>query len=131
MVLPETTETEAFEIASRIELFLSKVVFTPVEGVTIIPSASLGVAVLDPENLKALPEKAKSEIVVTEASDLVSGVDVESETDLALQDYNDLVKRADHAMYVVKHEREARIAALQNVHSVLEALKEKRAEENG
>ncbi len=130
VVLPETTEKEAFEIASRIELFLSKVVFTPAEGVTIVPSASLGVAVLESEDLRAVPEKTKDEIVVTELSGIVSGVDVQSEIDLALQDYGDLIKRADTAMYVVKHERKARIVALQKVHSVLEALKEKRNEEN-
>lgn len=129
VVLPETGEVEAFGIASRIEVFLSKVAFVPVEGVTIVPSASLGVAVLESENLRALPEKGDGEIVVTELSGIVSGIDVQSEIDLALQDLDDLVKRADNAMYIVKHERKARAAAIQQLHAVLQSLKEKRNEE--
>lgn len=130
VILPETSAAETLEIVSRIEIFLSKVAFIPREGVTLVPSASLGIAVLEPENLRAVPEKTKDEVVATELSGVLSGIDVQSEIDLALQDLDDLVKRADNAMYIVKHERKARAAALQQLHSVLEALKEKRAEEN-
>lgn len=129
VVLPETSEKEALDIASRIEVFLSRVAFVPAEGVTIIPSASLGVAVLESEHLRALPEKGEGEIVATELSGIVSGVDAPSEIDLALQDLDDLVKRADNAMYVVKHARKARAAAIRQLHSVLQSLKEKRDEE--
>ena len=126
IVLPETTEAEAFEIARRIELFLSRVVFAPTEGVRITPSASLGIAVLEFENLRTLPEESKEGILTAGPLGVVEQ-DVQSEIDLALQDFDDLVKQADQAMYVVKNERKARVAALQDVHSVLCALKEKRA----
>ena len=129
VVLPETSKAEALEVASRIELFLGRVAFIPTEGVTIVPAASLGVAILESENLRALPEKGEGEIVVTGLSGIVSEVTVQSEIDLALQDFDDLVKCADNEMYIVKHERKARAAAIQQLHTVLQSLKEKRDEE--
>lgn len=126
VILPDTTEAEALEIVSRIQASLSRVVFTPAPHATIIPSASLGVAVLESENLRTLPEVSNEGPLVIQSSNTIEQ-DVQTEIDLALQDYDDLVKRADAAMYVVKNERKARLAAIQEVHSVLCALKEKRA----